>query len=56
MTDIKLGASGHWLGNRTGAAGTATPGFWPQPMAQWTTGNYFLRYDVLYDPTDLIWR
>ena len=40
-TDVTLGASGHWLGTRTGAGGTATlteSFFWPQPMAPWTTG------------------
>ena len=34
---MKLGASGHWLGTRTGAGGTTTL-FWPQPIAPWTTG------------------
>ena len=34
MTDAALGASGLWLGTRTGAGSTATPTkcfFWPQP-------------------------
>ena len=41
VTDATLGASGLWLGTRTGAGGTATLTeslFWPQPMAPWTTG------------------
>ena len=41
VTDATLGASGLWLGTRTGAAGTATlteSFFWPQPMAPWTAG------------------
>ena len=41
MTDATLGASGLWLGTRTGVGGTATltESFsWPQPMAPWTTG------------------
>ena len=40
VTDATLGASGLWLGTRTGAGGTATlteSFFWPQPMALWTT-------------------
>ena len=40
VTDSTLGASGLWLGTRTGAGGTATlteSFFWPQPMAPWTT-------------------
>ena len=45
LTDETLGASGLWLGTRTGADGTATLNeslffFWPQPMAPWTTGWY----------------
>ena len=42
LTDETLGASGLWLGTRTGAGGTATltkSFFWPQPMAPWTTGS-----------------
>ena len=38
VTDATLGASGLWLGTRTGADGTATlteSFFWPQPMAPW---------------------
>ena len=38
--DAFLGASGLWLGTRTGAGGTATlteSFFCPQPMAPWTT-------------------
>ena len=41
VTEATLGASGLWLGTRTGAGGTATlteSFFWPQPMAPWTTG------------------
>ena len=41
VTDATIGASGLWLGTRTGAGGTATlteSFFWPQPMAPWTTG------------------
>ena len=30
---MALGASGHWLGTRTGGGGR------PQPMASWTIGN-----------------
>ena len=40
VTDATLGASGLWLGTRTGAGGTATlteSFFWPRPMAPWTT-------------------
>jgi len=33
MTDATLGASGFWLGTRTGAGGTAAP------MGPWTTGT-----------------
>ena len=39
VTEMTLGASGLWLGTRTGAGGTATLAwcfFWPQPMAPWT--------------------
>ena len=32
VTDATLGASGHWLGTRTGAGGTAST------MAPWTAG------------------
>ena len=42
MTDATLGASGLWLGTRTGAGGTATLTkrfFWPQPMAPCTAGR-----------------
>ena len=41
LTDETLGASGLWIGTRTGAGGTAKlteSFFWPQPMASWTTG------------------
>jgi hypothetical protein len=56
MTHATLGASGIWLGTRTWTADTATltEVFWSQPMVSLTTG-YFI-YDVLCDPTDLIWR
>ena len=43
VTDATLGASGFWLGIRTGVGGTATlteSFFWPQPMAPWTAGHY----------------
>ena len=41
VTDVTIGASGLWLGTRTGAGGTTTlteSFFWPQPMAPWRTG------------------
>ena len=41
VTDATLGASGLWLGTRTGAGGTVTltkSFLWPQPMAPWTAG------------------
>ena len=41
VTDTTLGASGLWLGTRTGASGTATlteKFFWPQPMVPLSTG------------------
>ena len=48
MTDATLGASGLWLGTRTGAGGTATLAesffFWPQPMAPSTTGHSHKQY------------
>ena len=44
VTDATLGASGLWLGTRTGAGSTATRTesfFWPQPMAPWTAGKRY---------------
>ena len=40
VTDATPGASGFWLGTRTGAGDTATLTesiFWPQLIAPWTT-------------------
>ena len=42
VSDATFGASGLWLGTRTGAGGTATliqSFFSPQPMVSWTTGH-----------------
>ena len=41
VTDATLGASGLWLGTRTGVGGTTTLTrvFWPQPMASWATDS-----------------
>ena len=42
-TDVTFGASGLWIGTRTGAGGTAalTESFFrPQPMAPWATGSF----------------
>ena len=53
VTDMTLGASGFWLGTRTGAGGTATltkSFFWPQSMdsriqLRWF-GHIMRRYDI----------
>ena len=42
LRDVTFGASGHWLGTRTGADGTVTlteKVFWLQPMAPWIAGS-----------------
>ena len=51
VTDVTLGASGLWLGTRTGASGTATLAkrfFWPQSMASWTTYNNIIFKEVYF--------
>ena len=44
LADVTLRASDHWLGTRIGSASTRQISIklsWPQPMAQWITGNWF---------------
>ena len=40
VTDVKLGASGLWLGMQAGDGHrhTTLKLFWPQPMVPWATG------------------
>ena len=50
VTDTTLGASGLWLGIRTGAGGTATWAkrfFGHYPMAPWTTGYFMSQFHLI---------